>query len=185
MTDDGGRIGGRFLKAKPQTALKLKTLIIVGWQQQPAHRICSDEEFGQQPNDHLPVAKPAAKKKQQAAKKAQPRTKHPNIQSINDKESKRMSTIPAPVSDTMSLTSPPLLNKQTTKIPSPLRKPDGISLDKEHLPRFSTVQVLYETTKRTNFVVLSSPASTGKTSLLQLLTESSQRRQERPQCLSC
>ena len=33
------------------------------------------------------------------------------------------------------------------------------------------MQVLYETTKRTNYVVLSSPASTGKTSLLQLLTE--------------
>ena len=67
----------------------------------------------------------------------------------------------------MSLFSPP--PKKQGEAPSPTRKPDGISLDGQHLPRDNAVQDIYDKAKRNHFVVLGSPPSTGKTSLLQLL----------------
>lgn len=55
--------------------------------------------------------------------------------------------------------------------PSPSLKNDGISLDREHLPRNEVIQEIYTTAKASQYVVIGSPPGTGKTSLIQLLRQ--------------
>ena len=54
---------------------------------------------------------------------------------------------------------------------TPSLKTDGIALDRQHLGREKVVQEIFETALEKQFVVLGSPAATGKTSLLQLLEQ--------------
>ncbi|CAB9507523.1 expressed unknown protein [Seminavis robusta] len=72
----------------------------------------------------------------------------------------------------MSLLKSPVASSAKSTAPSPTRKPDGIHLDKRHLPRVATLQRIYKYAKKSSFVVLGSPPSTGKTSLLELLHNS-------------
>lgn len=67
-----------------------------------------------------------------------------------------------------TLETPPA-TKRTGNPPSPSLKTDGISIHKKHLPRAEIVKEIYNTAKEQQFVVIGSPAATGKTSLLQLL----------------
>jgi energy-coupling factor transporter ATP-binding protein EcfA2 len=70
----------------------------------------------------------------------------------------------------MSLLSTP--PNQPGEAPSPSsRRSDGIALDRRYLPRAEIIQDVYEKAKEHNFVVLSAPPSSGKTSLLQLLED--------------
>ena len=60
------------------------------------------------------------------------------------------------------------MSQQTLQTPL-LTKTDGISLERKHLRRLEAVQSIYQAAKTNQFIVLGSPASTGKSSLLTLL----------------
>ena len=69
------------------------------------------------------------------------------------------------------LSTPVQTPRQAGTPPSPSLKTDGIALDRPHLGRERVVQEIFETALEKQFVVLKSPAATGKTSLLQLLEQ--------------
>jgi hypothetical protein len=69
----------------------------------------------------------------------------------------------------MASLSPQPSLQQPAPPKSPSLKNDGISTDKLHLPRVKVVQSIYDAALLRQHVVVSSPAATGKTSLLQLL----------------
>ena len=68
-----------------------------------------------------------------------------------------------------SLSTPQVSRKRSNKWLSPSFKVAGIFPKKNHLPRASVVQQIYDTAKERQHVVIGSSAATGKTSLLQLL----------------
>jgi hypothetical protein len=68
-----------------------------------------------------------------------------------------------------SLSTPQVSRKRPDESQSPSLKNDGISPQKNHLPRSEVVQQIYDTARDRQHVVIGSSAATGKTSLLQLL----------------
>jgi hypothetical protein len=74
-----------------------------------------------------------------------------------------------------TIATPSASEKRTDKSQSPSLKADGISRQKNHLPREAAVEELYNTAKLRQHVVLGSSAATGKTSLLQLLEKKLER----------
>jgi hypothetical protein len=65
--------------------------------------------------------------------------------------------------------STPKASRKRDKSESPTIKNDGISPDKNHLPRSEVVEEIYKAARSNQHVVIGSSAATGKTSLLQLL----------------
>jgi len=78
-----------------------------------------------------------------------------------------------------SLSTPPVSRKRADKSQSPSLKNDGISPQKNHLPRSEVVQRIYDAAKERQHVVIGSSAATGKTSLLQLLKKKLEEEEER------